>query len=220
MAGQGAGIDVGAAQSTYRTPYGTGSRRTASTRRASGMTALRQRFGDLRPAHAPVLGDVPSRDRIRDPLKAQRLDQPIKQRRRVMVPDGANDAMRRAGPREYRQDTMPTRQGSTWRAPSARRTRDWDWYVRVRRPWCCPQTVVHRIRCEPDFKAPPALRERSFVSGSPSKRRRLRSARRACAGHRYRRRYTAGLFGSTDARLAVERRAMTRRLRGRGGPLG
>jgi hypothetical protein len=40
-----------------------------------------------------VLGDVPGGDRIGDPLEAQGLDQPVEQRRRVMVPDGADDAM-------------------------------------------------------------------------------------------------------------------------------
>jgi hypothetical protein len=52
----------------------------------------RQRFGNLRPADAAVLVHVPSRDRIRNSLKAQRLDQPIKQDRSVMIPDGATDA--------------------------------------------------------------------------------------------------------------------------------
>jgi hypothetical protein len=39
-----------------------------------------------------VLVHVPSRDRIRNSLKAQRLDQPIKQDGSVMIPDGATDA--------------------------------------------------------------------------------------------------------------------------------
>jgi hypothetical protein len=35
---------------------------------------------------------VPGSDRIRDPLIAQRFDQPVKQGRGVVVSDGANDA--------------------------------------------------------------------------------------------------------------------------------
>jgi hypothetical protein len=35
---------------------------------------------------------VPGSDRIRDPLKAQRFDQPVNQGRSVVVSDGANEA--------------------------------------------------------------------------------------------------------------------------------
>jgi hypothetical protein len=54
--------------------------------------ALRQRFGNLRPADTAVLVHVPSRYRIRNSLKAQRLDQLIKQDGSAMIPDGATDA--------------------------------------------------------------------------------------------------------------------------------
>ena len=72
----------------------------------------RQRFGDLRPADAAVPRHVPGRDRIRDPLKAQRLDQPVKQRRGVVVSDGANDATiaQVAARMSSRYDADPARQ--------------------------------------------------------------------------------------------------------------
>jgi hypothetical protein len=41
-----------------------------------------------------VLVHVPGGDRIGDPLEAQGLDKPVEQGRSVMVPDGADDAMR------------------------------------------------------------------------------------------------------------------------------
>ena len=53
----------------------------------------RQRVSDLRPTHLPMLGGVPGGDRIGDLLKAQDLDQPVEQRRRVMVPNGADEAI-------------------------------------------------------------------------------------------------------------------------------
>jgi hypothetical protein len=54
--------------------------------------APRQRFGNVRPADTAVLVHVPQRNRIRNSLKAQRLDQPIKQDGSIMISDGATDA--------------------------------------------------------------------------------------------------------------------------------
>ena len=93
MAGQGAGLDVGRLRARMGPLVVPAVVEPPVPTELRARRALRQRVGDLRPTHRPVLGDVPGGDRIGDPLEAQGLDQPVEQRRRVMVPDGADDAM-------------------------------------------------------------------------------------------------------------------------------
>jgi hypothetical protein len=59
----------------------------------------RQRLDNVGPPHAAMLGHVPGRDSVRDPLKAQDFDEPVKQGTGVVVSDGANDpAVAEVGP--------------------------------------------------------------------------------------------------------------------------
>jgi len=78
VAGQGAGVDMAGLRTRARPLVVPAIVEPPVPAELRARWASRQRFGNVRPADAAVLGHVPSRDRIRNPLKAQRLDQPIK----------------------------------------------------------------------------------------------------------------------------------------------